>query len=74
MIDMEMQSRWRSGEAIPGVAFGPRAHVRILEGPFTDECGSIRALMDTDPEPCYHVEVDAAHVELNLPQSALGRD
>ena len=62
---------WAAGTAIPGVTFAPSSHVRILGGAFADECGSVRDLICVEPEPCYRVEVDAAHVTLELAQSAL---
>ena len=72
MIEAEIALRWQRGDAVPGVAFRPGARVRILDGPFADDCGSVRALLEVKPEPCYRVEVDAAHVEVELSESALG--
>lgn len=68
----ELVARWGQGEAVPGIAFRRGARVRILEGPFADDCGRVRALLAVEPEPCYRVEVDAARVELDLGESALG--
>jgi transcription antitermination factor NusG len=68
----EVEERWRHGESVSGVAFAQGTHVRIMEGPFADECARVRDLVAVAPEPCYRVEVDAAHVELELAQSALG--
>ncbi|HKO15231.1 MAG TPA: hypothetical protein VJU87_03275 [Gemmatimonadaceae bacterium] len=62
---------WARGDRVPGVTFSPATHVRILGGPFTDECGHVRALVSVDPEPCYRVEVDAARVSLQVAQSSL---
>ena len=72
MVSEEAALRWQRGEPVPGVAFRPGAHVRILDGPFAEDCGSVRALLQVEPEPCYRVEVDAAHVEVELGESALG--
>lgn len=71
MQSTSIEARWREGEAVPGVAFGPGAHVRIMEGPFLDECASVRDLVFLADGPHYRVEVDAAHIELEFPQSAL---
>lgn len=68
-----LAARWDSGDAVPGVAFTRDAHVRILEGPFLDECARVRGLVSAGPDPCYRVEVDAAHVVLELAQSSLDR-
>jgi hypothetical protein len=56
----------------PPVRFGPGAHVRLLEGSFADECGIVRGVIAVDPEPRYRVEIDATHISLDVPQSALG--
>jgi hypothetical protein len=64
---------WAEGVAIPGVSFARSSHVRILGGAFAEECGCVRDLISLEPEPCYRVEIDAAHVELDLPESSLGR-
>jgi hypothetical protein len=68
----ELQERWQRGEAVPGVAFMRGAHVRVFEGPFTDDCAFVRDLLALDPEPRYRVDVDGAHVQLELSESALG--
>jgi hypothetical protein len=72
MAQSEMEARWRSGEPMQGIAFARGAHVRIMEGPFADECAYVRDVVGLEPEPCYRVEVDAAHVEMELTESALG--
>jgi transcription antitermination factor NusG len=72
MTQSDMQARWRTGETVPGIAFARGAHVRIMEGPFADECAYVRDVVGLDPEPCYRVEVDAAHVEMELAESSLG--
>lgn len=64
---------WARGDRVPGVTFSPQAHVRIQGGPFNDECGYVRELLAVEPEPCYRVEVDAAHVSLQIAQSSLER-
>jgi hypothetical protein len=68
----ELETRWRRGDPVPGVAYGNGAHVRILDGPFAEECAFVRDLIALEPEPCYCVEVDAAHVRLEVAESALG--
>jgi hypothetical protein len=62
---------WAEGVSIPGVSFARSSHVRILGGAFTDECGCVRDLVSLDPEPCYRVEIDSAHVTLEIAQSSL---
>jgi len=71
VIPEEIVARWRGGELVPGVAFPVGAHVRILDGPFADDCGRVRELLQLEPESCYRVEVDAAHVQLELGESSL---
>jgi transcription antitermination factor NusG len=71
MIPFDVAARWRDGERVPGVAFPPGAHVRILEGPFADDCGRVRDLLEIEPESCYRIEVDAAHVEVEVSESGL---
>lgn len=74
MEAMPMETRWRQGATVPGVGFARDAHVRILDGPFLDECGRVRDLVVAGADPCYRVEVDAAHVVVELPQSSLVAD
>jgi hypothetical protein len=64
---------WARGEQLVGVTFSPAMHVRLLGGSFINECASVRALVSLEPEPCYRVEIDAAHVSLEIPQSSLER-
>lgn len=64
---------WADGAKIPGVAFSPASHVRIIGGAFANECASVRDLVCVDPEPCYRVEVDSARVTLEVAQSGLDR-
>ena len=66
-------ARWRSGGPVPGIGFARDAHVRIVDGPFLDECARVRDLVAVGAEPCYRVEVDAAHVVLELSESSLTR-
>jgi hypothetical protein len=72
VMEQEVTS-WASGATITGVTFTRAAHVRILGGAFADECGSIRALICIEPEPCYRVELDASRVTLEVAQSSLDR-
>lgn len=72
MEHVELEARWRRGESVPGVGFARGAHVRVYEGPFTDDCACVRDLLALTPEPCYRVEVDGARVHLELCESALG--
>lgn len=74
MESVNLEARWRQGEPVPGVGFARDAHVRILDGPFNDECGRVRDLVALGAEPCYRVEVDAAHVVVELPESSITRD
>jgi hypothetical protein len=67
----ELEAQWTSGDPLPGVAFRRDEVVRIIEGPFTDEVAWVRQLIELRPEPCYSVEIEAAHVTLPVPQSAL---
>ena len=53
------------------MSFARSSHVRILGGAFADEYGCVRDLVCVDPEPCYRVEIDAAHVTLEIAQSSL---
>ena len=70
----QVETRWRQGAAVPGVGFARDAHVRILDGPFLDECARVRDLLVVgSAEPSYRVEVDAAHVVLEVPESSLAR-
>ena len=71
MESMQLETRWRHGAPVPGVGFACGAHVRILDGPFLDECGRVRDLIVLGPDPCYRVEVDAAHVVLEVAESSL---
>ena len=72
MEPQPIETRWRQGERVPGVGFARDAHVRILDGPFLDECARVRDLVvSSGPEPCYRVEVDAAHVVLEVAESSL---
>ena len=64
---------WAEGSAIPGVAFAPASHVRIMGGAFADECGLVRDLICVEPEPCYRVELDASRVTFEVAQSSLDR-
>jgi hypothetical protein len=67
----DVEVRWRLGESVAGVAFGPKEHVRILEGAFADECACVEELLSVAPEPCYRVVVDCAHIRLELTESSL---
>ena len=62
---------WANGEQLVGVAFSPAMHVRLLGGSFMNECASVRDLICLEPEPCYRVEIDSAHVSLEVAQSSL---
>lgn len=66
--------RWDHGDKLPGIAYRHDEHVRIMDGPFAGECGLVRSLLALDPEPLYRVEVDAAHVALEMGESALGAE
>lgn len=73
MESAPIETRWREGATVTGARFTRDAHVRILDGPFLDECGRVRDLVVADgAEPAYRVEVDAAHVVLEVPESSLG--
>jgi hypothetical protein len=72
MESRQIETRWRLGDPVPGVGFARDAHVRILEGPFLDECARVRdVVVASGTEPCYRVEVDAAHVVLEVAESSL---
>jgi hypothetical protein len=62
---------WAKGEKLDGVAFSPAMHVRVLGGSFINECAVVRELVSLEPEPCYRVQIDAAHVSLEIAQSSL---
>jgi hypothetical protein len=64
---------WAEGASVPGVTFSRASHVRIIGGAFADECGSVRALVCIDPEPCYRIELDASRVTFEVAQSSLDR-
>lgn len=64
---------WADGTAVPGVHFARASHVRVIGGAFANECGSVRALVCIEPEPCYRIELDASRVSLELAQSSLDR-
>jgi hypothetical protein len=72
MEHFDLETRWLGGREVPGVRYNRNAIVRLLEGPFAGELGSVVGLLDVEPEPCYRVTVEASGVELEMSESSLG--
>jgi transcription antitermination factor NusG len=72
MEQVDLETRWLGGREIPGVRYKRNDIVRLLDGPFAGELGSVVGLLGTEPEPCYRVTVEASGVELEMSESSLG--
>ena len=72
MEQVDLERAWLSGREIPGVRYKRNDIVRLLDGPFAGELGSVIGLLGTEPEPCYRVTVEASRVELEMSESSLG--
>ena len=72
MERVDLEARWQGGGEVPGVRYTRNTIVRLLDGPFAGELGSVVGLLGTEPEPCYRVTVEASGVELEMSESSLG--
>ena len=72
MERLDLETEWLRGREIPGVRYRRNDIVRLLDGPFSGELGSVVGLLGTEPEPCYRVTVEASGVELEMSESSLG--
>ena len=72
MDHVELETGWLRGREVPGVRYTRDTIVRLLDGPFAGELGSVVGLLGTEPEPCYRVTVEASGVELEMSESSLG--
>ena len=68
---VELERGWQIGREVPGVRYNHNTIVRLLDGPFAGELGSVVGLLGTEPEPCYRVTVEASGVELEMSESSL---
>jgi hypothetical protein len=72
MEHVELERGWQVGREVPGVRYNRNTIVRLLDGPFAGELGSVVGLLGTEPEPCYRVTVEASGVDLEMSESSLG--
>jgi hypothetical protein len=72
MERVDPEAGWLGGREVPGVRYNRNTIVRLLDGPFAGELGSVVGLLGTEPEPCYRVTVEASGVELEMSESSLG--
>jgi len=59
-----------AGEAVPGVAFGMRQRVEVVDGARAGARGVVLLLVDVTAEPVYLVDLETGAV-VRLPQSML---
>jgi hypothetical protein len=58
VFNAEVRGAWRRGAAPPDVAFLPQARVRIVDGKFKQQLGTVVDLLGCEPSPRYRVRTD----------------